>query len=67
MLLVGAQSGHLSGDTLTAFENMWEEQETAGEDKGAWRWLRFKNEPWEADDSGLLRSGTRGRRRWNGT
>lgn len=48
----GAQSGHLSGDTLTAFENMWEEQETTGDDKGAWRWLRFKNEPWEADDSG---------------
>ncbi|MGC1619780.1 MAG: hypothetical protein WA765_14920 [Candidatus Acidiferrum sp.] len=48
----GAQSGHLSGDTLTAFENMWAEQETTGEDKGAWRWLKFKNEPWEADDSG---------------
>lgn len=50
--LGGAQSGHLSGDTLTAFENMWAEQETTGDDKGAWRWLRFKNEPWEADDSG---------------
>ena len=47
----GAHSGHLSNDTLTAFENMWAEQQTTGEDKGAWRWLRFKNEPWEADDS----------------
>ena len=47
----GAGSGHLSDDTRTAFENMWAEQQTTGEDKGAWRWLRFKNEPWEADDS----------------
>jgi squalene-hopene/tetraprenyl-beta-curcumene cyclase len=51
-LAVGAQSGHPSRDTLMAFENMWAEQETTGDDKGAWRWLRFKNEPWEADDSG---------------
>ncbi|MGC2284008.1 MAG: hypothetical protein WA542_02045 [Candidatus Acidiferrum sp.] len=47
----GARNGHLSDDTRTAFENMWAEQQTTGEDKGAWRWLRFKNEPWEADDS----------------
>lgn len=48
----GAQSGRLSDDTRAAFENMWAEQQTTGDDKGAWRWLRFKNEPWEADDSG---------------
>ena len=46
-----AQSGHLSDDTRAAFANMWAEQQTSGEQQGAWRWLRFKNEPWEADDS----------------
>jgi squalene-hopene/tetraprenyl-beta-curcumene cyclase len=46
-----AQSGQLSNDALTAFQNMWAEQQTAGKQKGAWLWLRFKNEPWEADDS----------------
>lgn len=43
--------GHLSDDTRAAFENMWAEQQTTGVQKGAWLWLRFKNEPWEADDS----------------
>ncbi|HKN74786.1 MAG TPA: hypothetical protein VJW94_06395 [Candidatus Acidoferrum sp.] len=47
----GVPTGRLSGDTRTALENMWAEQQTAGEQKGAWLWLRFKNEPWEADDS----------------
>lgn len=46
-----AQSGQLSNDTRAAFENMWSEQQTTGKQKGAWLWLRFKNEPWEADDS----------------
>ena len=46
-----AQSGQLSNDAHTAFENMWAEQQIAGNRKGAWFWLRFKNEPWEADDS----------------
>jgi squalene-hopene/tetraprenyl-beta-curcumene cyclase len=46
-----AQSGYLSHDTVIAFENMWAEQQTTGEKKGAWLWLRFANEPWEADDS----------------
>ncbi|HKW57787.1 MAG TPA: hypothetical protein VJN42_10545 [Candidatus Acidoferrum sp.] len=46
-----ADAGRLSGDALAAFGNMWAEQQTSGEQKGAWRWLRFKNEPWEADDS----------------
>src|SRR5215471_11655960 len=46
-----AQSGQLSNDAHTAFENMWAEQQTTGKQKGAWLWLRFKNEPWEADDS----------------
>jgi squalene-hopene/tetraprenyl-beta-curcumene cyclase len=30
---------------------MWAEQQATGKQKGAWLWLRFKNEPWEADDS----------------
>lgn len=47
----GAPSGRLSDDTRAAFANMWAEQQTTGERKGAWLWLRFKNEPWEADDS----------------
>jgi squalene-hopene/tetraprenyl-beta-curcumene cyclase len=46
-----AQSGQLSRDAQMAFDNMWAEQQTAGKQKGAWLWLRFKNEPWEADDS----------------
>jgi squalene-hopene/tetraprenyl-beta-curcumene cyclase len=47
----GAQYSHLSEATRVAFENMWAEQQTTGDKKGAWLWLRFKNEPWEADDS----------------
>jgi squalene-hopene/tetraprenyl-beta-curcumene cyclase len=46
-----AERGPLSDDTRAAFENMWAEQQTTGDKKGAWLWLRFKNEPWEADDS----------------
>lgn len=46
-----ALSGELSNDTRSALENMWAEQQTTGKQKGAWLWLRFANEPWEADDS----------------
>jgi squalene-hopene/tetraprenyl-beta-curcumene cyclase len=46
-----SNAAHLSDDTRAAFENMWAEQQTTGAQKGAWLWLRFKNEPWEADDS----------------
>ncbi len=46
-----AQHGQLSNDTRTALDNMWAEQQTIGNKKGAWSWLRFANEPWEADDS----------------
>ena len=45
------RGGILSDDTRTAFANMWAEQQPTGDRKGAWRWLRFRNEPWEADDS----------------
>ena len=46
-----ARNGELTAETRTAFQNMWAEQQSAGDKKGAWLWLRFKNEPWEADDS----------------
>ncbi len=46
-----AQNGQLSPDTRTALDNMWAEQQTTGNKKGSWFWLRFANEPWEADDS----------------
>ncbi len=46
-----AQSGQLTSDTRTALDNMWAEQQTTGNKKGSWSWLRFANEPWEADDS----------------
>src|SRR6266567_3194409 len=46
-----AQGSQLSNDTRTALDNMWAEQQATGNKKGAWLWLRFANEPWEADDS----------------
>lgn len=46
-----AQSGRLSNDTRAALDNMWAEQQITGDQAGAWSWLRFANEPWEADDS----------------
>jgi len=46
-----AQRGRLSNDTRAALANMWAEQQTTGDKAGAWLWLRFANEPWEADDS----------------
>ena len=46
-----AQSWWLRHETAMAFVNMWAEQQTSGAKKGAWLWLRFNNEPWEADDS----------------
>ena len=44
-------AGKLSDDARTAFDNMWALQQTAGEAVGAWDWLQFNNEPWEAYDS----------------
>jgi squalene-hopene/tetraprenyl-beta-curcumene cyclase len=46
-----SRNAHLSEDMRSGFENMWAEQQTTGAQKGAWLWLRFENEPWEADDS----------------
>src|SRR5262249_49657852 len=46
-----SQNRQLSNDAREALHNMWAEQQTKGRKKGAWLWLRFDNEPWEADDS----------------
>ncbi len=41
----------LSGDAHLAFDNMWSLQLKSGEKKGAFAWLNFHYQPWEADDS----------------
>ena len=46
-----APNGHLSDTTRAAFNNMWALQQTQANEKGAWRWLEFGMEPWEAPDS----------------
>ena len=46
-----ARNGALSDDTQQAFTNLWALQFTAGDMKGAWAWLNFHNEPWEASGS----------------
>src|SRR2546425_1148333 len=45
-----AQNGRLSDDTRTAFDNMWALQQTTGDEKGTWSWLKFENEPWKRAD-----------------
>ena len=45
------RDGKLSDDARLALDNMWGLQLKTGEKKGAWTWLNFHNEPWEADDS----------------
>jgi len=46
-----AEKGSLSDTTRKAFDNMWALQTTEGDGKGAWPWLQFNMEPWEAKDS----------------
>lgn len=46
-----AQSGKLTSDARAAFDSMWELQENSGDNRGAWPWIQFDNEPWEAPDS----------------
>jgi len=46
-----ARHGKLSDDTRAAFDHMWALQEKSGDQKGAWPWLDFGNEPFEANDS----------------
>ena len=46
-----ARHGHLGSTTRAALEEMWALQETSGANAGAWPWIQFNNEPWEAYDS----------------
>jgi squalene-hopene/tetraprenyl-beta-curcumene cyclase len=46
-----ASAGTLTDDTRQAFNNLWALQFKAGDLKGAWAWLNFRYEPWEATDS----------------
>ncbi len=46
-----ARNGKLSDDARAAFNHMWALQEKNGDQKGAWPWLDFGNEPFEANDS----------------
>jgi squalene-hopene/tetraprenyl-beta-curcumene cyclase len=46
-----ATAGVLSDDARTAFANMWALQMRNGDLSGAWAWLNFKYEPWEAPGS----------------
>lgn len=41
----------LSADARLAFDNMWALQLKTGDNAGAFTWLNFHNEPWEAEDS----------------
>jgi squalene-hopene/tetraprenyl-beta-curcumene cyclase len=46
-----ARNGTLSNDTRLALNNMWSLQQTTGDLNGAWWWIQFGNEPFEAHDS----------------
>jgi squalene-hopene/tetraprenyl-beta-curcumene cyclase len=43
-----AESGRLSDETRTAFVNLWALQMRTQELSGAWAWLNFGLDPWEA-------------------
>jgi squalene-hopene/tetraprenyl-beta-curcumene cyclase len=47
----GDRDGDLSAAARTAFNNMWALQIKTGDQAGAFPWLNFHNEPWEAEDS----------------
>jgi squalene-hopene/tetraprenyl-beta-curcumene cyclase len=46
-----AQSGTISDDARTAFDNLWALQFKNGELAGAWAWLNFHYDPWESGDA----------------
>jgi squalene-hopene/tetraprenyl-beta-curcumene cyclase len=46
-----AQTGKLSDLSQMALTSMWAQQLADGDAKGAWSWLQFGMEPWEANDS----------------
>jgi squalene-hopene/tetraprenyl-beta-curcumene cyclase len=43
--------GKFGDDARLALRNMWALQLKTGERKGAFMWINFHNEPWEADES----------------
>src|SRR5437867_4283752 len=52
LILTSYEAGRkLSDDARLALDNMWALQLKSGNTKGAWVWLNFHNQPWEADDS----------------
>jgi squalene-hopene/tetraprenyl-beta-curcumene cyclase len=46
-----AQAGKLSADARAALGNLWALQMKTGDLAGAWAWLNFKYQPWEAAES----------------
>jgi hypothetical protein len=46
-----SRAGKLSDVTRAALSYMWELQKKTGDQQGAWPWLDFGNEPFEASDS----------------
>jgi squalene-hopene/tetraprenyl-beta-curcumene cyclase len=46
-----ARTGTVGDDTRQAFDELWLLQAKKGELAGAWPWLNFRNEPWEAANS----------------
>lgn len=46
-----ARDGAMSDDLSLAWANLWALQMKTGELSGAWAWLHFRLEPWEADAS----------------
>jgi squalene-hopene/tetraprenyl-beta-curcumene cyclase len=50
-LILTSYDPKLNDDTKLALQNMWGLQLKTGDKKGAFTWLNFHNEPWEADDS----------------
>jgi squalene-hopene/tetraprenyl-beta-curcumene cyclase len=50
-LILVSNDRKLNDDTKLALQNMWSLQLQTGEKTGAFTWLNFHNEPWEADDS----------------
>ncbi len=41
----------IRADTRSALDDMWALQKTSGAQQGAWAWLQFNQQPWEAPDS----------------
>ena len=48
------RSGVFTPEAKRALDNMLEMQLTEGASAGAWTWLDFRNQPWEAEDSSFM-------------